>query len=198
MKCIKILFCLIVTLSLSSFNAKAQYADYFIDYPKQYVGIGTGVESISGILGVSFEHILLDENKTIMATAGIGLWGYKLSGTIRYYRKKMRGLAIDGGMSFATGIKNIEYELLTDMPGGYQLIRINQLTATTINFGVSYYWMLKNTNRISVRFGYGIQTKEKRYEIINRKVVLSEEAEYFLYILQPGGFSAGLLFDFHL
>ena len=195
MKQVSKIFILFVFFIYLKIECQAQI-DYYIEYPKHYMGIGTGVESTNGIFGLNYEYFITN-NKSFSAAAGIGLWGYKLSAIARYYNKVQSSWAIDGGMSISSGMKLLEMELPV-VSGGSQMVNISLLPASTFNLGVSYYWMLKNTNRFSIRTGYCFQTKADRYKINTPSVILTEESKFFLSFLQPGGFSLGLLYEFNL
>ena len=80
---------LLLLFLCAMFSFKAFSQDYVktISAPnasKTYLGFGSGINNYVGMLGPTIEH-QVSKSFTLAAGLGLGSWGYKLSGGIRYY-----------------------------------------------------------------------------------------------------------------
>src|SRR5688572_31232931 len=73
--------------------------------PATYIGLGSGVENFTGLLGVSIEANL-QGNFSLYGGLGLGSWGYKFSGGFKYYPEYPYRWAYCASISHATGLKD--------------------------------------------------------------------------------------------
>ena len=174
--------------------------DYFVSTPNFSIGLGTGINGSSGIVGVNLEYIT-QKDIGIMGGLGLGMWGYKGTGLVKVYTKGHgKGISYNAGISMSSGISDVEFELETvDAFGsiiGMKQVDVNLLPSATVNFLMAYHWMFREKNRFYLEFGYSLPVTGKTYEIITPNVYLSDASKFIMQFLQPGGITIGLGFTF--
>lgn len=162
-----------------------------------FVGPESGWNNYSG-LGVRFEFPI-GSIFSLNAGSGLGMWGWRSGGGIRYYPWGCPfGSAIGLGATYNGGLgKQKEDAELTDEYGNTETreVEIDYKPVSVINITYIYSWNIYNDNKIYIEAGYGIRLSktEDNYEIKdpndpNARIVLSKEAKNDMDILQPGGF----------
>ncbi|HYG38461.1 MAG TPA: hypothetical protein VD908_07585 [Cytophagales bacterium] len=166
---------------------------------KVYIGIATGIDNYTGLIGPSVEVNII-QGLTAYGGAGIGTWGYKASGGVKYYLKYPFKWAFNVGFSHATGIKDYTLEIETQSGTGAPVV--NEITmdwkpSNTLNISAMYHFRLGKKNRFSLELGYAFPITDNFYKVTDG-TILTEEEETFIRILQPGGIIIGAAFSFGL
>jgi hypothetical protein len=152
-----------------------------------------GVNSI-GILGVSIEE-KIHEKASLVASAGLGTWGYKLTAGGRYYFSNQTAIGIS--YALATGLSKVKLNL-ENSSGSKQDINMQLLPVHLINITYHKFWKLSNGNsRFGLDAGYSISLSPiHQYKVLDQGVSLSDNSVRVMSILQPGGLILGITFTF--
>jgi hypothetical protein len=162
--------------------------------PDFYLGLGTGLESFSGVIGITGDFRVRD-NFFIRAGAGIGSWGAKFSVGIRNEKKYVKSFGYGIYLSRVTGLKNFTTQMETT--SGTQDVKLDCMPGFTLNPTISYKWMIHNLHRFFIEGGYAIPLQTDPWKATDGSI-LTENSKIALRILQPGGFSLGLGIQFAL
>jgi hypothetical protein len=162
--------------------------------PDFYLGIGTGIESFSGMVGVTAD-IKAKENLFVRMGAGIGGWGGKLSIGIRGERRAGNSVGYGAFFSYATGLKGFTTNLETT--SGNKDVKMDLHPAMTITPEFSYKWVFGKGHRFYISGGYAVLLQANRWEVTDGSV-LTETSKKAMNITTPGGVSVGLGFQFAL
>ena len=163
------------------------------DESKLYVGIASGFESYAGILGVSLEGNVA-HNFSLYAGVGLGGWGYKLSGGMKFYKSYPYKWAYCVSISHATGAKDVKIRLETQ--SGTQQVQMELLPVQTLNITAQHHWKIGNkNNRFNVEFGISLGFKSNAY-VIKNGYTLTQTSSTAMAIQQPGGLVGGIGFTF--
>jgi hypothetical protein len=189
-----LLFVLIPASFSQAYDSPMQKASALEYTPGGYLGLSSGINNFNGILGINGE-IRVIRNFTITGGAGIGSWGYKFAGAVRYYIHYPKGFYFGAGYSSATGLLEFETELETTEPGGLQMVELNLYRANNLNLTASYQWRLGKRFRLGLDFGYSIPLQDKAWELVSEEVVLTDASEKVMDILTPGGLIIGFGFS---
>ncbi|MBK7211784.1 MAG: hypothetical protein IPH88_00500 [Bacteroidales bacterium] len=165
-----------------------------VKLPQFYLGMQTGVESFTGLFGVTADF-RVSNNFFVHAGAGIGSWGSKLSVGIRNEKKYESSIGYGIYLSRASGLKNFTTELETT--AGTKNVNMDLLSGMTINPEVSYKWVMKKGNRFFIEVGYAVPLQSNPWKILDGSVLTTTSTQV-MKILSPGGFSAGMGFQFAL
>lgn len=189
---------ILVFLSLPVYSQAYEYPERTTSplefVPNSYLGLSTGINNFNGMLGINGE-IKIIRNFTIAGGAGIGGWGYKFAGALRYYIHYPKGFYFALGYSTATGLQGFEAELETTRPGGNQMVELNLNRANNLNISASYQWRLGKRFRLGLEFGYSFPLQDDAWELVTENVVLSDTSEQVMDILTPGGLIIGFGFS---
>ncbi len=167
-----------------------------IDVRDFYLGFGTGI-NYAGLLAITGEFNLF-KNLSLLGTAGTGSWGYKILANVHYYNKFPKGVFYSAGISYATGIPEVELELETSS-GNNENILIELEPVVNIDIGIGYAIRLWKRGRLNLEIGYAIDaTSGDAYKIKPGQPELSDVSEKALQIMKPGGFRFGLNMNFGL
>jgi hypothetical protein len=194
---IGLLFILIPVSFSQAYDYPEQKASALEYTPGGYLGLSMGINNFNGLLGINGE-IRVIRNFTIAGGAGIGGWGYKFAGAVRYYIHYPKGLYFSVGYSSATGLLGLETELETTEPGGNQTVELNLYRADNLNITGSYQWRLGKRFRLGLEFGYSFPLQEKPWEVVSEDIVLSDTSEQVMEFLTPGGLIIGFGFSIGL
>lgn len=159
-----------------------------------YLGVASGLENYTGLIGLSLETNV-SRSFALYAGAGLGSWGYKISGGIKYYNEFPLRWAYCLSLSHATGLKNFETQMGTR--AGTQNVRMDLLSCQTLNFSAQHHWRIGTRSRFDIEFGYAVPLTYDAYTVKDG-AVLTEESELAMKILQPGGLILGVAFSFGL
>ncbi len=102
-KIILFLLCLFLLIKLDAQNITENQTD---EYPRFYLGFGTGFDNFTGFMGVSGT---LKMNEKISMRGGVGLsgWGFKNSIGIKYDLNETGGWSYCLGYSYSPGFEGI-------------------------------------------------------------------------------------------
>jgi len=187
----KILPALLCVLLYTS--ASAQYQN--MSCPKFYVGLSTGINNQSGLIGPNFD-IPLAKRLSFGLGAGRSSWGWKMYSEARGYLGECnRQLAIGGGMSYNTGISNIN-TILPTTTGDEQVTleykpSLNAFGSLYYFFNIGHDW----SHRFYLQLGYSHRLEDNLYRV-KSKHVLTSDGDAVMQLLQPGGVIIGLGFSF--
>jgi hypothetical protein len=194
-------FSLLIIIALPVFSQAYDYPERQTEalefVPGGYLGLSTGINNFNGMLGINGE-IKIIRNLTIAGGAGIGGWGYKFAGAVRYYLHYPKGFCFGLGYSTATGMQGFEAELETTRPGGSQMVELNLNRANNLNLTASYQWRLGKRFRLGLDLGYAFPLQDKAWELVSDDIVLSDTSEQVMDILTPGGLILGFGFSIGL
>jgi hypothetical protein len=200
MKCFKVISVFVmITLTGPAYTQAYIYPERDgekVEYiPGGFIGTGTGINNFNGILGLTAEALIL-RNITLAGAAGIGAWGYKFSIAGRYYLNYPKGVLFGLGYSSCTGLKNMEIELDTDVPGGNERVIVDLNRASTLNLTSGIQWRFGKRFRMGLEYGYAIPLQTLAWELVTENVVLSDASEQALDITTPGGIIIGFGISF--
>lgn len=193
---IAILFFLLIPLKMFCTNAPEIPA---ADTVKNvYLGLGTGINSYNGMLGISIKWRLV---KTLYVRGGLGTgsWGWKLSAGIHYDLKPINCWGFCASYSLYSGAPEIHQNLET-VQGKNVITKdvlLEYLPTGTINLIASRHWTIKKINFIYLDLGYAIPTVSNIYSVKDKSVI-TENADAVIHLMQPGGLIIGLGFMFGL
>ncbi|SDL80670.1 hypothetical protein SAMN05421823_108160 [Catalinimonas alkaloidigena] len=173
--------------------AQAQYYDearsqtVLFTAPDFYLGLGTGFNGPVGLIGPQAEYRFANK-LTVAGGLGLGSWGYKMTGGVRFYPSYPSKLAFNAGVSYCTGLPKFETELDT-LNGPYRQgseVTLRLKPTATFNLSGLYFWSLGKTTRLGVEFGYAFSLRDRAYETLDGSQ-LSYESALIMDLLQPGG-----------
>jgi len=198
----KVLFLLaIIAVSIQLHAQSGNYYDQYAseppaeDLPKFYLGVGTGINVYTGLLGISGNY-RIDNKLFLQGGIGLSMWGYRSSIGLRYDRSLGKGFTYGLGLSNSTGIEEIELELET-ANGDVRMLNMEMENAPTLNLKAGYNWMVGRKNTFYINLGYAIPFKNQPWQVKDG-TNLSVASQQVLEILAPGGiiFELGFTFGF--
>jgi hypothetical protein len=160
---------------------------------KPYLGLGTGINNISGFAGVTAE-IPLNPNFSGKLGLGIGGWGLKIGVAAKYYKLFPESWAFGIGYSTASGIKGIDLNLTTN--GNTQNIKMNLDRAHLVDFVVSKAW--GDSFKFNLDFGYAVSLSGGTYSAVDKTTIITSESRKILDVLSPDGLILGIGIAFRL
>jgi hypothetical protein len=158
--------------------------------PVIYVGLSTGINNFNGMVGGFLE--LHPANKiTLAGGLGLGFWGYKATGGLRYYKNYPKGIYYCGSFSVHSGLKDFEF-VQDDNYGNTQTIFIDLNPVYTANLTIGYQLGLwENLVRINFEGGYAIALTTDYYEVKSGGQ-LTETSKQAFDLMTPGGIVLGI------
>lgn len=159
---------------------------------KFYIGLASGVESFTGIIGVSLEAKVA-KSIALYAGAGIGGWGAKISGGAKLYRAFPYKWAYCVSLSNASGLKDYKAKLETQ--SGTKDVLMDLRPCQTFNLTAQHHWKMGIKNRFNIEFGLSFALTKIAYTIKDGSV-LTPASTTLMEVLQPGGLMAGIGFTF--
>ncbi|MDQ3395065.1 MAG: hypothetical protein M3512_13255 [Bacteroidota bacterium] len=186
---------LVIFSQLKSFS---QFEETYEDSRRFHLGFTTGINNISGILGPNVEY-KLEGPISLYGAAGLGTWGFKLSGGARYYFDYPNRFALNLGLSHALGANKIETEIETvsSGSGNTQKVTMDLHPTSTLNISTLYFIKMGKHSRFNFEFGYAVPLKNRAYSIHNG-AILTETSHRVMKLLQPGGLILGIGVSFGL
>lgn len=144
-----------------------------------YVGLGARLDY------PIFDHV------SINGGVGLGLWGYRLSGAIRFYPEYPYGWAFSAGFAYNTGEKYKE-KLTTQDPMDddtfNEKVKYTLKPVTCLNASIIYSIQVNGNNRIYFEGGYSYAFKKPEYTYTTesgRK--LTDDSKDYFNLRAPGG-----------
>lgn len=159
------------------------------------VAVGTGINNNTGLLGVDVEVPLVDQF-SLDGGLGLSTWGYKFTGSGRYYLKPGNlGWALSAGFTMNTGLAGFQNDMET-IYGNTERVELDMLPTTNIFFSVYKFVALgKGKSRFYFNLGYSAPTSSRYYTQISGDPI-SKQSEKVMSILRPGGIIAAIGFSF--
>ncbi len=150
-----------------------------------YLGVSTGLNNPSGLLGLRFDYTL-SNHATVSAHSGLGTWGLKSAVMYNYYRQAChRGWNYGAGLSLATGNRNSMLNLETI--AGDRDVLLNLLPQVGLQFNIMRTFLLgKKGQRIVVGGGWNQRISRKVYTVKDGHQ-LSLNSDRLLNTICPGG-----------
>lgn len=187
-----LLFCCIATFAIANPYGGRQSRSC----SKFYLGLSTGIDNQSGIIGVNFD-VPVTGRFSLGTGLGLSLWGYKTYGEGRFYFKDCnRGWALGAGVTHSTGFDNIISELPTTI--GTTDVSMNLNPTTNVIFsGYHFFNLGRGNHRFYLQLGWSHRITESPYTITSGHK-LDADGEAGMNILAPGGVILGFGFSFGL
>lgn len=177
---------LLVFLVFLSLAANAQNGEYYDpdDRPKFYFGLGTGVNTYTGLAGISANYIL---DKTLFLQGGLGLssWGIRTSIGLRYDHSYRNGLTFGINLIRSSGIDDIDMEFDSGN-GSPNTVNMRLESVGTINFKTGYNFWIGEYNTLNLNIGYALALKNQPWEVKDGSTLSSFEYQV-LQLISPGG-----------
>ncbi len=163
--------------------------------PKFYVGVGAGVNSFTGILGLS-GTINVTDHVALRGAAGIGAWGYRFTFGINGHKDYRRGWNYGLSYSYYSGIADMKLDMEVNS-GDKEKVTLDYLPTGTINFTLARSWRLGRKNSFYLETGYAKAIQNKPWKVSSGQI-LSPTSNQVMNIVRPGGLMFGVGFTFGL
>ena len=160
-----------------------------------FITLGTGLNSNYGIVGLGVDFKLIDKIQGSVS-GGLGSWGYKSAGELRYFYSgcMQKGSAIAVGVAYATGLP----EMVTDLE-----LSTKETKSVTLELGsqtnlqVSWYkaYAIREHHRFFVQMGYSFPITGINYKVTSGET-LSDVSKTTMKMLAPGGLLIATGFGF--
>ncbi len=191
---------LLVSLAIIiNFAANAQNYEedeyYEEELPRVYLGLGVGLNSYTGILGLS-ANFRITELLYIQGGLGISAWGGRGSIGLRYDLKKDKGFIFGVMYTSSSGIADVDLDF-TDASGNTDSHNMTLFSAQTLNLKSGYKWSIGQKYAFRIDFGYALALKDRPWQT-NDGSRLSASSQQLMGILEPGGIIFGIGFDLGL
>jgi hypothetical protein len=178
---------LIIGVLLLALNLKAQDENNYYDVddrPRFYFGLGTGINTFTGLAGISANYIL---DKTLFVQGGLGLssWGIRSSIGLRYDHSYTNGFTLGVNLVRSSGIGDI---VMTFDSGNGSPNEVNMRfdAASTLNFKAGYNWWFGKHNTFNMNIGYALPFKNQPWAVKDGST-LSQFEQQVLQLVAPGG-----------
>lgn len=180
----------IVNLHAQSFLHDSPKSKFDLRHEKNncrpyYIGLSTGINNMSGLLGVDVDYAL-SAITTVGGHLGLGTWGIKTGIDAKYYRQNCHlGWAYGVGISLATGNRNQTLNLETI--SGPKDVNLNLHPQAGLQFNVLRYFPVgKQGHRFWIQLGWNQRFTRKVYTILDGQS-LTQIADRTINFLCPGG-----------
>lgn len=190
----KHLYLSLITLTFFLFSAQAQ--DNF-KLRQTFLGFGTGINNNCGLLGIGLEQFVT-EKTSLFGAAGIGTWGGKVTGGVRFYLDGKTGNAFGISYSSATGGKDVEVEIDAMVNNTKQKVKekFDFKPVSALNLTWMKHWQVSNKSRFNLELGYSINISGENNFTSKSGLLLTDQSKAAMNFLQPGGIIIGLGFSF--
>ncbi len=161
---------------------------------KTYFGFGSGLESPSGMIGLTVEAAV-GKQIAIDGAVGVSGWGFRYTGGLKYYAKECyRGYALGVAWSRSSGIPEIELEMEVD-GGQTEPVTMQYFPQDNIQFSGYRYWPIKQRARFHLQAGYSLNISQRNYQVLSDNP-LSQFSKDVMKITIPGGLMLAAGFSF--
>lgn len=192
-------FIFIAVILLSNLQLIAQEDPIYPkdNLPKFYLGIGTGINTYTGLLGISANY-RVDDNSFFQTGAGLSTWGYRFSVGYRYHTNIRNGFYFGGAITHSTGIRDFIVELeTTNSAPDTQEVLLDLINVQTINLKTGYNVAIGKATNIHFDIGYALPINSRPWEVKDGST-LTAVSETVLALIAPGGIILGLGINFGL
>lgn len=187
----KILF--IILISISVLRLYAQSGNDTL--PKFYLGLGTGINSYTGLLGLS-GNLRIHDRIFIQGGLGLGSWGSKITIGIRYDMTYGSGWCYGIGISSCSGLKDFKNNM--ELQSGLKKdVTMNLYRANTLNLKATRNWTFHRRNTFYLDLGYAIPLQASPWEVTDGSLI-SNNSRAAMNLISPGGLILGLGITFGL
>lgn len=178
-------------------NAQTQINPFLepeIQPASAYLGLSTGLNNMTGILGTQFEIVA---TKNIRFGGGIGLstWGTKWALNVQYYPQGWYKFYVKGGYSRNSGLDDFETDLELSS-GNTEPVRMDLNPVGNVFFTAGYAWKVGKRNKFYIEGGYAVPLDTEDYYTLLDPVELSSTSEQVLQLMRPGGLVIALGINF--
>jgi len=160
-----------------------------------FITLGTGLNSNYGIAGIGVDFKLIEKLQGAVS-GGLGSWGFKSAGELRYFYSgcMQKGSAIAVGVAYASGLPEMETEMETTTDDSETVTL--ELGAQT-NLQVSWYkaYAVKEHHRFFFQVGYSFPVSDISYSVTSGET-LSDVSKTSMKMLAPGGLLVATGFGF--
>ena len=160
-----------------------------------FITLGTGLNSNYGIAGIGVDFKLIEKLQGAVS-GGLGSWGFKSAGELRYFYSgcMQKGSAIAVGVAYASGLPEMETEMETTTDDSETVTL--ELGAQT-NLQVSWYkaYAVKEHHRFFFQVGYSFPVSDISYSVKSGET-LSDVSKTSMKMLAPGGLLVATGFGF--
>ncbi len=167
-------------------------------FPKFYIGIGSGINSYTGIIGIGAD-VRIYKSLLVKGGIGIGSWGAKTTIGLRFERKTTKGWVLGLAYAHCTGLKDYSTVLPVDSAGKTvnKEVLVDLLPASSINASASYQWVLGRHAKVFMEFGYAAAIEKDPF-VVKDGSIITNDASATLNALTPGGLiiASGFMFGF--
>ncbi len=160
-----------------------------------YITLGTGINSNYGMAGVGVDIKMLDKLQ-VGLSGGIGSWGFKTAGELRYFYSgcMQQGSALTAGLAYATGLPEMEIEMeLSNEETKTVKLELNAQT----NLQLAWYraFKVQQNHRFFIQAGYSFPISGISYRVISGET-LSDVSKTTVRMMAPGGIIVAVGFGF--
>lgn len=194
-KNIAIVFLTIITLRSGVLKAQDVY-----ETNQTFMILGAGINNSCGLFGIGLEQFITGQGSAIGAV-GLGTWGYKITGGLRYYLDDSKtGNAFGLSYSLATGIKEVELDVDVNIGGVERKVKDKfELNPTSvINLTWMRHWSIGKKSRLNLELGYSVNISGQDNFNSASKPFMTSTSKNALNFIQPGGLIIGLAFSLGL
>jgi hypothetical protein len=156
---------------------------------KSYVGLATGINNYTGILGAGIQ-VGLTPQWSLRGGAGVGSWGTKVTGGVLFSPTSKSKWKINAAFSSASGVDDIELDLDTD--GGNKLVLLNLNRQGLVNLSLVRFYENKKSRGFVLEFGYSFIAGPATFYTVKDGSSLASSSIRLLNVLRPGGFTLGM------
>jgi hypothetical protein len=197
MKTIRLLAFLLGLLFYVEFFAQSSLKDTGVIPPCEttFVTLGTGLNSNYGIIGVGVDFKLLEKLQGAVS-GGLGSWGFKSAGELRYFYSgcMQKGSAIAAGIAYASGLPEMETELeLSNEESKNVTLELGAQTNLQLSWYKSY--AIKEHHRFFFQVGYSFPITGINYKVTSGET-LSDLSKTTMKMMAPGGVLVATGFGF--
>ncbi len=163
---------------------------------KFYLGLSTGINNHSGILGVNFD-VPVTGHFSLGTGLGLSSWGYKSYGEGRFYFKDCnRGWALGAGITYATGAEDFIVEMPTTI--GTTDVSMNLEPVTNVAVSAYHFFGLgRGSHRFYLQMGWSQRLNDTPY-VVTSGHTLDSDGKAAMDLVTPGGLILGFGFSFGL
>lgn len=185
----------VIIVTVLRMNAQSDGNTKSDSLPVVYLGIGTGINNYTGLIGLSVNLRAYDKI-FIQGGIGIGSWGTKMTIGLRYDLSYKKGWSFGVGISTCSGLTDFKTNLeLQNGTSKDVILDLNR--ANTLNLKATYNFRLGKNNNFYLEFGYAAPLETSPWTVKDGSV-LSSTSMSVMEMVAPGGILIGLGFTFGL
>lgn len=164
----------ILVFSFIFINVNAQYKEpaktQDISYSNFYLNFSTGIDNYTGLFGIGalFPY---NDKLAVIAGAGIGGWGGKLSAGMKYENLSQDGWGFGLSYSYCSGMNEIDLTL-QDQSGGSRIVNLDLNPVGSVNLTVNRNWKLRGSKVFYLETGYAIPVGGSNFYQVNDGSIL--------------------------